>query len=300
MRILVTGASGFLGQKLCNKLLEHGYALMGTNQTGRSGINTNALSVKYTPYRMGEELPRSVIDYSPEILVHLAWDGIPDFSKEKCLENVKSQLMFFKETDRLLDLKKILVAGTCYEYAAKVGACVEAENSSPNSYISWAKQILRDYLILSCQKRAIKMLWFRIFYVYGPGQRAGSLIPTLIKAFKTNTDPVIRDPSASNDFIYIDDVISAFVKAIENKNCCGTFNIGSGQASSVAEIIKHVEQNILNSDRFSSQFFKQLRNTKKSSGMWADISLTTQHIDWKPKTSLAEGIKHTCKLENYE
>jgi nucleoside-diphosphate-sugar epimerase len=300
MRVMVTGATGFLGRRLCSTLLEDGHALMGLSQTGRSGDNQNPMSITYVSYKMGEALPKVVIDYSPQVIVHLAWDGIPDFSEEKCLENVEAQLRFFKETERLSDLKKIIVTGTCREYGAKQGACLEGECFSPDSYFSWAKQTLRDYLTLTCQKRAVNMLWFRLFYVYGPGQRAGSLIPTLIKAFKTNTDPIISDPSASNDFIYIDDVVSAFVKAIENEDCRGTFNLGSGHISSVAEITKLVEYAVLSSDRFSSQLGKKSSEIKKSPSMWADINLSSHYLGWKPKISLAEGITRTCQLDNYE
>ena len=300
MRIMITGATGFIGQRLCRKLSKDGHILMGLNQTGRSGGNENLTSIKYIPYKMGEVLPKVVIDYSPEVVVHLAWDGIPNFSEEKCFENVESQLKFFKETERLSDIKKFLVTGTCQEYGFKQGACIENECFNSSNYFSWAKQTLREYLTISCQNRAIDMLWFRIFYVYGPGQRSGSLIPTLIKAFKTNTDPIIRDPLASNDFIYIDDVVNAFVRAIHKKNCRGIFNVGSGQVSSVAKITKLVEQTVRNSDRFSSKLVKKLSEMTKSPSMWADINLSRQYLGWKPKISLDEGIKRTCKFENDE
>lgn len=295
MRIIVAGATGFLGQALCRKLLERGHELLGLSRTGKIDDNHCPNPITYIPYVMGEVLPIDAIDFSPEALVHLAWDGIPDFSEQKCVENVESQLRFLRETEKLTKLKKIVCAGTCREYGAKQGACFEGERLPPDSYFSWAKQTLADYFALACRRREIALVWFRIFYVYGPGQRAESLIPTLINAFKTNRVPDINNPSAANDYIYADDVVSAFIKATEDEKCHGTFNLGSGELSSVAEIAGLVEHAIRNTDDFSRRLAKDATNAALSSSMWADISSSGRQLGWIPKISLAEGIELTCQ-----
>ena len=295
MRVVVTGATGFLGRVLCRKLLEHGHDLLGLSRTGNPGNNSHSKAITYVPYNMGECLPKDVIDFSPEVLVHLAWNGIPDFSEQKCVENVESQLRFLKETEKLSKLKKIIGAGTCREYGAKQGACLEGERFSPDSYFSWAKQSLGDYFALSCRRREICFVWFRIYYVYGPGQRAESLIPMLIKTFKANRPPEINNPVAVNDYIYVDDVVSAFIKATEDENCHGIFNLGSGKTTSIVEIAGLVERVIRNSDNFSSQLVKKASKTKSGLGMWADVSLSERQLGWSPMVSLADGIKLTCR-----
>jgi len=293
MRVIVTGATGFLGQVLCRKLLERGHELLGLSRTGKSGNGLNSKVITYVPYSMGEELPKDVIDFSPTVLVHLAWSGIPDFSEQKCVENVESQLRFLKETEKLPGLKKIVGAGTCREYGARQGACIEGERFAPGSYFSWAKQSLGDYFALDCKRREMSFVWFRIFYVYGPGQRAESLVPTLIKAFKANKDPEINNPLAVNDYIYVNDVVNAFIKATEDENCHGIFNLGSGKTTSIAEIVGLVERVIRNTDDFSSQLIKKIGSIKSSSGMWADISLSGRQLGWTPQVSLADGISRT-------
>jgi UDP-glucose 4-epimerase len=115
----------------------------------------------------------------------------------------------------------------------------------------------------------------------------------LIKAFKTNKPPVISNPAAANDYIYVDDVINAFVKAVEDKNCDGVFNLGSGQATSVAEISGLVERVIRNSDDFSSQLIKKVASIKSGSGMWADITSSGRQLGWAPQVLLIDGINRT-------
>jgi len=295
MRVIVTGASGFIGKQLCNKLLERGHQVVSLCRTSRAPERTYLKSFQHIPYVMGEVLPKEVIVFSPEALVHLAWDGIPDFSERKCVDNVESQLRFLKETEKLDQLEKIVGAGTCREYGAKYGACVESERIQSDSYFSWAKQTLADYFRLACQQRRTSLVWFRIFYIYGPGQRAESLIPSLIKAFKSKRNPKINNPSTANDYIYIDDVVTVFIKSIEDKNCRGTFNLGSGKTTSVATISEIVEQTIRNENEFSKNLAKQLGPDAPNSGMWADTSLSKRQLDWAQQISLVDGIERTCR-----
>jgi nucleoside-diphosphate-sugar epimerase len=299
MRVVVTGATGFLGRVFCRKLFERGHDLLGLSRTNKPDRGSNPKYITYVPYNMGETLPVEVIEFSPEVLVHLAWNGIPDFSEQKCVKNVESQLKFLKETEKLSGLKKIIGAGTCREYGAKQGRCLEGERLLPDSYFSWAKQSLGDYFALDCRRREIHFVWFRIYFIYGPGQRSQSLIPMLIKAFKANRPPEINNPLAVNDYIYVDDVANAFIKATEDEKCCGIFNLGSGETTSIVNIVELVERAIQNTDDFSSQLIKKVGNIKADLGMWADITLSERQLDWEPQVSLPDGINRIIdKMSN--
>jgi UDP-glucose 4-epimerase len=293
MRIAVTGASGFIGRELCCTLLERGHEVVALCRKSFV-VGTSQLDLfRHIPYTMGELLPKDVTNFSPEALVHLAWDGIPDFSERKCVDNLVSQIQFLKQTENLDQLKIIIGAGTCREYGAKQGACVESARIQPDSYFSWAKQTLAEYLWLSCKQRQVALVWFRIFYIYGPGQRPESLIPTLIRANTSKQYPEIKNPTAANDYVYIEDVVGAFVKAIENQECQGTFNLGSGITTTVAKIAKLVEQMMQKDSQFLDQLALKMDAGESNSGMWADTKLSASQLDWSPQISLFEGIKRT-------
>jgi nucleoside-diphosphate-sugar epimerase len=293
MRVVVTGASGFIGQKLCGALLERGHVVIALCRTSSHAEFTQSDSYMHIPYVMGESLPESLVTFLPEALIHLAWDGIPDFSERKCVENLEAQIKFFSQTEKLVHLKKIIGAGTCREYSTNQGICVENEHSRPDSFFSWAKRTLSEYLWVFCQQRQIALVWFRIFYVYGPGQRSESLIPMLIRAYKSNIAPNIKNATAANDYIYIDDVVMAFVKAIEDQDCQGTFNLGSGIATTVAKIAAIVEQIVAVDNQLLLDPKLEQEKGESSIGMTADITLSTRQFNCSPKIDLFEGIRRT-------
>jgi len=252
--------------------------------------------IHYATYRMGEPLPKSVVAFSPEILVHLSWSGIPDFSAETCVDNVATQAKFIGEAERISGLRRIVAAGSCIEYGGKKGLCRETDRPVPNSHLSWAKQSLCSYFQVACQQRNIELLWFRIFYVYGPGQRPAALIPSLLKAYRCGQSPEINSPDAANDFVFVDDVVDAFVLGVEQEQGAGIVNIGSGRLTTVGKVSRMVERSVNTITDQTSGLFDGRTNQETSLGMFADISRANAVLAWKPRTSLSEGIVRTAEL----
>ena len=292
MRILVTGATGFLGKKLCDLLSRRGHDVVGLS---RHIDQFPIPAFKLISYSMGQPFPNELIEFAPEVIVNLAWQGIPDFSQTQCLQNFKSHSDFLLETEKFGSLKKVIVAGTCREYATRSGPCLEGELSRPDNYFSWAKLALHDLYLLSLKGRGIKLIWFRIFYVYGPGQRNESLIPSLINNFKLKKILKVNNPLAANDFIYVDDVIDGFVKAVENVNSEGILNLGSGLPFTVKGVSELVGY-FMGDTKKSPQHILRENEALDCRGVdiYADLRLVNQVLDWSPQTDLVSGIKQTC------
>lgn len=295
MRVLVTGATGFIGTPLCKVLVDRGHDVMGISRKSPTD-RAQLCGATHVTYRMGETLPESVVSFSPEVMVHLSWNGIPDFSSDTCTTNVTTQIQFLAETERLSRLRKILVAGSCSEYGAQRGLCQETDRNPPDSYFSWAKQTLCDYFHLVCKERSVRLLWFRIFYVYGPGQRSAALIPTLLRAFRSGQEPNIRNPNAANDFIFIDDVVNALVLGIEQDDAVGILNLGSGRQSTVLEVSQVAERLVSRTVTSLGSFVEGPPDQEMQPTMVADVSQTKSVLAWEPKVGLAEGIARTAEM----
>ena len=268
MNVLSTGSSGFIGRHVLKLLMqsEHNIASITRSQTTADG----RLTIIEGDLNSFSDIKEKVIDFKPDVIVHLAWQGIPEFSEKMCQNNLTMAINFF---DRILDstkCKKVIISGSCFEYGKKRGACKESDPVNIESYFTWAKNSLNQYLQIKCAERKITLNWFRIFYVYGPGQRAGSLIPTLIKSIAAQEIPNIKTPLNKNDFAYVGDVADAIAKAVDTDLPSGVYNLGSGTSTSVYDICRIVEKQLLGTETISNQV---LENGQKEEAVnfWADM-----------------------------
>lgn len=291
MRIILTGATGFIGSKLLNVIRSHGHNLLIL--TRLPNLISYDKNERYIQYKIGDDFPGEILDFSPEVLIHLAWEGIPNFSAEMCQKNVNDQIEFIKNIKKISTLKKVIVSGSCVEYGGKTGVCYEVDRIFPNSYFSWSKQTLSDFYKIFCEENHIKLIWFRLFYVYGPSQRAGSLIPTLLKAFQNGQSPVIRNPLMANDYIHVNDVVDAFVAGVENQEVEGIYNLGSGKLTAGHQISEIIEELIHKTNKFSLGLVLEHLHSSQLKGFYADISSAQVQLGWKPKLEIKEGIELT-------
>ena len=162
---------------------------------------------------------------------------------------------------------------------------------------TFSKKTVLSFLELECNKNNIIFSWVRLFYVYGPNQRSGSLIPILIDTIKSNNTPDLRTPKNANDFIYVGDVAIGISKMASEKICSGIYNLGSGKSIAVTEVTRYVELSLLATEKLTNNLISKTIETEKSIDFWADMTKTFSAIKWKPRTSLAIGIE---KMINYK
>ena len=287
MNIIVTGANGFVGQHLLRELAQTNYKIAAI--TRREMLGLDSIKVITGDLGMFEEMRDELIEFQPDVIIHLAWHGIPDYSQSVSRFNLDLSIDFF---DFILDntnCDKIISSGSCWEYGKKQGACIETDLVNINSYFTWAKHSLNQYLLVKCAEKDIILNWFRFFYVYGPGQRQGSLIPTLIKSIGASETPQINTPMNKNDFVYVEDIARLFTKAVEVNLPSGVYNLGSGYATSVYDICRIVEQQLLGNEAISNQVLTNGRQDEMVN-FWADMEKTERALNMSCDTTLEEGI----------
>ena len=289
MNVLITGASGFIGSHLINEeLLEtHNIAIFSREKTLK---NNQAQLIEGDLANIDKSIDK-IKRFNPTIIIHLAWQGIPDFSIDMCNLNLNNSIKFFNKIIQNTECKKIIISGSCFEYGKKNGECKESDALNINSYFTWAKNSLSNYLSVKCEEKNIILNWFRIFYAYGPFQRKDSLIPTLIEEIASRKVPNINTPLNKNDFIYVKDVANILFQAIDKDILPGIYNLGSGVSSAVYEICQIVEKHLMDSDSISNQVLKNNQNSE-SVNFWANMDKLTRELSPSRFTSLNMGIKH--------
>lgn len=256
MRIFITGGTGFIGKHLVKKLRED---------------KNNELFLLSKDLADINDWKKEIEDFKPEATIHLAWDGLPDYSAKTSIKNLKYGLDLINMLAQT-SCKTILSVGTCWEILAQ-----------PFNAFSAAKNALHFLGEGIAKENNMNFIWTRLFYVYGPGQRESSLIPHLINCKKAGEKPEIKTPDAKNDFIYIQDIVEALDMIIRKGRNSAVYNIGSGELTSTREIAKIIfpDFDILESE------------DNLDNGPCADISRIKKEIGWEPRTNIKQGIQKT-------
>ena len=302
MNILITGGSGFIGKSILEILVSNitdCSILCLTRSLKKNNFKKKHVEWFKCDLKDVSTYKVRVQEFLPDAVIHLAWEGIPDFSLNQSFQNLQYSINFFETAFECKSVKKVIVTGSCFEYNNPNNICIENDSCISKDYFTWAKNSLRDFLQIETQKLNIIYCWARLFYVYGPNQRAASLIPTIINSLNSERIPDIRTPKNANDFIYVDDVASAILNMIKNEVPSGIYNLGSGFSTEILEICKICENIINGTSKLTNQLESQTQGTIKTVDFWADLGLSKKLLNWEPSTNIELGVKRMIE-ENIE
>ncbi len=282
MNILITGGTGFIGRHVVNELKKKHTILCITR---KKMISSKKLQYIKSDLINSEKLIKQIKLFSPQILIHLAWDGLPDYGKKNSFRNYRTSKKFLKIILKINSCKKIFIAGSCYEYNFLNGKCKEDSLINKSQYFAIYKLKFFDWLKKSLKKN-VDMCWVRIFFAYGPGQKKSSLIPSLKNSLKRRKKINIMYPGNLCDYIYVKDIANFFSKAIFADFKTGVYNLGSSKKYSVKYICKKIMKKNL------SKFIKfSYKSRIKNINLYADMGKTKKYFKFIPKTKLLDGIK---------
>lgn len=289
MRIFITGGSGFLGRPLVKQLLANGHTLAMLSRQ-----STTDLPVRVIQGDLGKisEWERQFLTFDPELVYHLSWEGLPDYSLAMCVKNLQHGANLYQLIGTT-GCKKVVSTGTCWEYGDCKGQVTARDEGGRLNLFAAAKQSLRLIGESLFRDTAVSFLWARIFFAYGEGQRKTSLLPTLVHSILHGQAPSIRNPQAMNDFIYVDDIAAALASLAtlhDSGPLPQVVNIGTGIPHAVSEV-QALVQSMMN----NSQDCRHETIHSAADGVWCDPGELTGLTGWRPAFDLASGIRVTLQ-----
>lgn len=241
MKLLVTGATGFIGHHLVPKLIAAGHQVTviarSEQENAKWSWQDNVRWIKADIYQLDKHWINQID--RQDALIHLAWQGLPNYEAEFHIKHNLPAESAFLETVIKLGIKQVLVTGTCFEYGNQSGCLDETCETLPNNNYAIAKDKLRKYLVKLQKKYGFRLKWARLFYMYGEGQSGKSLLGQLKTAIeKQQTIFNMSGGEQVRDYLPVETVAEYLLKLIECQDCDGIVNICSGQPITIRTMVE--------------------------------------------------------------
>jgi nucleoside-diphosphate-sugar epimerase len=259
MIILITGANGYVGRNLIPLLINKKYTVHVLTRD-KSKLKKFRWHKDITIHEC--DFYNNNLDYLPinlkkiDCFIHLSWMNLPNYDDDIHVKNNLPKEKNFLIKVLKLEIKKILITGTCLEYGHVDGAVSEDDKTIPISQYGIAKDKLRIFLESQLKlKPDISLSWLRLFYVYGNDQPERYILPQLEKAI-SNNDKVFKMSHGNQirDFIHISEVVNKIIYIVE-KNLVGIINISSGIPQSLFYFVNKRRIELKSSIKLQRGFF---------------------------------------------
>jgi len=289
-KILITGANGFIGSHLLSRLCENGADVYAVSRSGGGNwLHKDGLRWFQADLAETSAVRKILSEVKPDIIIHLASHVAGARDLGMVLPTFRSNLM---STVNLLTIaseigcQRIVLTGSMEEPES---ADPEAIPSSPYAVAKWAGSA---YARMFHALYRLPVTTLRVFMVYGPAQKdLRKLIPYVILSLLRKEPPKLADGKREIDWIYVDDVVEAFLAAARAPNIEGrTIDVGSGALVSIRTVVEHLVH-IINPEilpLFGSIPIRPLEQVRV-----ADLIHSKILLGWRPITSLETGLKKT-------
>ncbi|MBI2443822.1 MAG: NAD-dependent epimerase/dehydratase family protein [Candidatus Magasanikbacteria bacterium] len=299
MRVMVTGANGFVGANLVAALVRE------------PGLLVQALVRQEPGWRLAEVAgrlkvyPADLLDTKavnavwqearPEIVYHLATYG--GYPRQAAVEQIFQTTIFgtlnVLSASRAAGVKAIVNVGSSSEYGPKDRPMREDDALSPNTYYGVGKAAQMLLALQFARQEGLPVVGVRIFSAFGPYEEPGRLVPAVIARGLRGEPIEISDPGNARDFLYIEDVVAALRLAGEHPEYRGEiFNVASGAQHTLAEICELVGELLGHPLVVRPGAVARSYDTKQ----WlADVSQLRSRLGFAPRYSLRAGLQRTIE-----
>lgn len=291
MKVLLTGASGFLGRYVLDSLQ-------------RQGIDTVTIGRRRSPHDTFSDfieadlLSTSDFDALAKAsaathLLHLAW-----YTEHGKYWTSPLNLCWVAATTSLVDAfckadgQHVVVAGTCAEYDWLHGYCREDSTPlNPATLYGTAKDATRRLVTAVCSQHQVPCAWGRVFLPFGTGEARERLIPSLIEVFLGRRPPFGVYATAYRDLLHASDVADGFVTLLRSR-ATGAYNICSGEPIRLGNVVRELAQ-LMDADPQTVLTLNTQRPGEPPLLVGENVKL--KQLGWKPTLCLTDGLEKTIR-----
>ena len=290
VRVLLTGARGFVGRHCLAKLVAKGHevhAVSSVHQISRPGCQWHTVDLLNAI-----EVRTLISTVRPSHLLHLAWytDHGTYWHAPENLAWVQASLGLMKE---FADSggQRIVAAGTCAEYDWSYEICKENTTPCRPSTLYGAAKHGTQLILNAWAKQAnISSAWGRLFFLYGPGQPPSFLIPSIATSLLKGEQAVCSNSDLVRDYIYVEDAATALTSLLEGE-VDGVVNIASGRALQIKDLALMIGDLLDKQDLI--HFGKMPLGYSEPQRLIADVSRTKSELGFQPYFDVAQGLSMT-------
>lgn len=297
-RYLITGAAGFIGSQLMDRLQQSGETVLGLDnfndhlyspQMKMDRVRHFEIQVRNADLRNQKDLERIIVDFEPTTIIHLgAHAGVRDsYGKEKQYHanNIDGTQNLIDASKKYVPNVRIIYASTSCVYAGSEVPWTEGKETgkqlNPYGWSKWANEC-------QMQSSGLNTVGLRFFTVYGPWGRPDMALFSFTDAILDQREITVYNyGNMKRDFTFIEDILDGIEVIIDNVNIepGEIFNIGRGEQVDLMQFISEIERNT------GCEAFKKLapKHPADTLETWSNTK-KLQALGYQPKVSIAEGV----------